>query len=777
MIIPIAVQSKNFKLSCTAFILIICFCHLNVAAQSPLAEIKGRATNRYTKKPIADAEIILAGTDPLLGTTTDSLGYFSLKNAPVGRYIIEASHVGFSPENQELLLSSGSGNMLFFSMSPVTKQLEEVVVSNSSYTIADRINSRKISIEQAKRFAANYQDPARILTSFPGVVPQNDQNNNIVVNGKSPQGIGWWVEGFEVVNPNHLNNAGLLTDRPTQSGGGVNVLSSQILDQTKFVGLPFSSTYGNAYSGIIDMSLNDGNKFEQDYSAQASLLGLEFATDGPIKKRKSSYNINYRYSTVGLLSNLGVDFGGEEINFQDLSFKINHLYNKGGELSIFGFGGNSKNHFYGQSNPDQWQIDKDSTQILYNSSVSAVGLKDERNISENLAFTAGGVFSVAQSTREVYGLNRTNESFFSESYSFKNSKISTKFMLDYLQKSTNIQAGAMINFYNEELKYNSSSNELTEDGVQGTLFQPFVQFTHVFNNKFQLSSGVRFMYFDYNKTQATLPNACLKYYLSSESEVSLNYARQAQRLNAEAYVNKASELEFLKTDFFSLGYLKNFKRTLLTTEIFYQQMSDVPVSIINPTFSLINEVDPLVNELLVSKGTAEFYGLNASFEKPLDKNIYYIISGSLYDAFYEGNDGIKRRTKFNGNYSFSTTAGKEWAKVKEDAVRFFGANFKVIIAGGARYADIDLEKSQNTNTTAYNFDNGYENQFNNFYRFDVRISWRKEKTKYTRVIALDIQNLFSFNNAAYSYYDSRKNEMVTQSHLGIIPVLLYRLQF
>ena len=42
------------------------------------------------------------------------------------------------------------------------------------------------------------------------------------------------IEGVEIVNPNHLSNAGTFNDQPAATGGGVNVLSAQMLDKSSF---------------------------------------------------------------------------------------------------------------------------------------------------------------------------------------------------------------------------------------------------------------------------------------------------------------------------------------------------------------------------------------------------------------------------------------------------------------------------------------------------------------------------------------------------------------
>jgi hypothetical protein len=64
-----------------------------------------------------------------------------------------------------------------------------------------------------------------------------------------------------------------------------------------------------------------------------------------------------------------------------------------------------------------------------------------------------------------------------------------------------------------------------------------------------------------------------------------------------------------------------------------------------------------------------------------------------------------------------------------------------------------------------------------YFRVDLRLNWRKNKKRYTRTIAIDIQNVLNVQNEAYHYYDHVKEKVTTQYQLGLIPVLVYRIDF
>jgi len=45
----------------------------------------------------AGANIVILDTDPVLGTITNTDGYFRLENVPIGRYNIKISYIGYDP--------------------------------------------------------------------------------------------------------------------------------------------------------------------------------------------------------------------------------------------------------------------------------------------------------------------------------------------------------------------------------------------------------------------------------------------------------------------------------------------------------------------------------------------------------------------------------------------------------------------------------------------------------------------------------------------------------
>ena len=66
---------------------------------SPLREktsvIRGTITDRVSQATLIGVNVILVGSDPIIGTTTDVNGDYRLENVPTGRQIISVSFLGY----------------------------------------------------------------------------------------------------------------------------------------------------------------------------------------------------------------------------------------------------------------------------------------------------------------------------------------------------------------------------------------------------------------------------------------------------------------------------------------------------------------------------------------------------------------------------------------------------------------------------------------------------------------------------------------------------------
>jgi len=136
--------------------------------------------------PLPGVNVIIPGSEPILGAVTNVEGRFEIDHVPIGRQDIRFTFVGFEPVViNEVMVGSGKEVLLQVELTESSVALGEVVVS--AQTRKDRplntmvtLSARQFSVEEANRYAGGFDDPSRLASSFAGVA-QNLGNNGIVI--------------------------------------------------------------------------------------------------------------------------------------------------------------------------------------------------------------------------------------------------------------------------------------------------------------------------------------------------------------------------------------------------------------------------------------------------------------------------------------------------------------------------------------------------------------------------------------------------------------------
>ncbi|MGB1241425.1 MAG: carboxypeptidase-like regulatory domain-containing protein, partial [Chitinophagales bacterium] len=306
--------------------------------------IRGRVIDKDTKNPIISANVVVKDSEPFMGSVTDLDGYFKLPDVAVGRHSLLVSYLGYESKTlSNLLIGAGKELVLEIGLRESFIEMEVIEVSATNKQKAKPINemalisARSVSVEETKRYAAGISDPARTVTAYAGVMGGGDlEENAVIIRGNSPRGILWRLEGVEIPNPNHFASEGT-------SNGAIGILSTNVIARSDFYTGAFPAEFGNALSGVFDLKLRTGNNEKREYTAQVGMLGVEAALEGPFRKGGgASYLVNYRYSTLSLLNQLGVNIAGGSgnTNYQDIAFKF-HFPTQKGYFSLYGIGGKS----------------------------------------------------------------------------------------------------------------------------------------------------------------------------------------------------------------------------------------------------------------------------------------------------------------------------------------------------------------------------------------------------------------------------------------------------
>lgn len=806
--------------------LLLLFSCLNllIFAQLPTQTVRGTVFDNESNYPLAGAKISIDvdGQKYLAAANTD--GTFAILKVPVGKYQLAASAPFYDARTLTIEVTSGRELIVHIPLQEKVSEQQDVrVVGRKQGEVLNEmavLSAQQFSVEETNRYPGSRMDPARMASNFAGVNGADDSRNDIVVRGNSPLGVIYRVEGIDIPNPNHFAISGT-------SGGPVSLLNNKILGNSDFFMSAFPAEYGNSLSGVFDLKLRNGNNNQHEFTGQFGLLGTEFLAEGPLgKNSKSSYLVMGRYSTLTIFQQLNINLGTDAIpKYFDGAFKFNWVLKNGGQLSLFGMGGNSDiaieisgfkeytEDLYGEGDRDQY----------FGTSMLTSGLNYKKSINEKTFISSTLAYSQEnQRTRHEYLKGRKmnpadstisyDEKYYMMGYEFQIQKVSGYTAINHkINKQHLIKAGVSFDLISMDFRdsclYDLDSAALgfeTRWNYQGTaaIIQPFVQWKWRISEHMDFTAGVHAQYFTLtNSISPFEPRLGWKYRMDKgqaifagggmHSMIQPYYTYAYKVLPGANNSNSNLNMDFSRSVHSGIGYEKSFNKGFnIKTEAYYQYLYNIPVTVVPSSFSMINVgsgFSRLFVDQLQNTGDGYNYGLELTVQKYFDKSFFFLFSGTVFDSRYRGSDLVWRNTSYNGNYVANLLGGKEF-KVNERSIIGIGA--KVTAAGGKRYGLVDIETTNSMKEIIFQDTDFNDYQFRDYFRADLKISWRKNADRVTHEFGLDLVNILGTQNlltlayrpplTAQDFAAQQNGTFLPYSEknqLGFFPIFYYKIDF
>ena len=766
-------------------------------SQQATQNIKGVVRDQQSEYPLAEASVIVHSNGQNYGAVTDFDGAYIITNVPTGKISIQAHYKGFNTQSfTQLNLISGKELVINFSLLEKLESLDEVVIKANrkrENVVFATASSASFNVEQTNKYAGSLNDVSRMAMNYAGVNGSDDSRNDIIVRGNNPASLLWVIEGASVPSPNHYSTSG-------SSGGPVSMLNTNTLSRSDFLSGAFPANFGNTTSAAFDLQFRKPNNDKTEFVGQLGFAGAEFGVEGPFsKKRKASYLLNYRYSTVALFDALGLEMGlGTAVpKYQDINAVINVPTKKAGTFKVWAIGGVSKIVFENKTEEDENNyIDFDDSELLKSNQNIISGISHKyffnKNTSSKVSFSYSNIAEVV----EIDTLNATNSNysrFFDEQLTTAYTTVDVKINSKITPKNT-VSGGLSYTNYGVDFAMNFASYPLynvvqvDDTGLAASYFN----WQHRFTDDFVLNSGLRYQYFTLTNQGAIEPRIGMKYQVKEHTSINLAYGLHSninpllsyftkQEITPTQYEYANKDMGFVKSHHLILGVNQKIASKLnVKAEVYYQFLFDVPVSHTDNTYSIINSGynDPggsqLVYDELFNEGEGKNYGIDLTLEYPLKNGFYTLLTGSIYDSQYLAHDGVWRNTAWNGSYMSSLLAGKEFRLGAKSSI---GLDFNLNFAGGRRTTPIDLEQSTLEGEAVYITANSFENKLPDYFRTDVKISYKLNGKKVNQEWQLDLRNAFDRKNVFSQNYNISTNEIDTAYQSGFLPIIQYRILF
>ncbi|HRW74295.1 MAG: M20/M25/M40 family metallo-hydrolase [Lewinellaceae bacterium] len=786
-------------------------------------QVRGKIVDKALGLPLSDCMIILSNDTAVIHAgRSDLLGDFRMEQVPIGRYRLKVVADGFEKVDiPGIIVSTGHEVVLRLSLNELDDHSDTrmAMAKLSAMNEMSTVSTKTFDVEETGRYPGSREDPARMVANYPGVRGADDSRNDLIIRGNAPFGLKWRMEGIDIPNPNHFAISGT-------SGGGVNILNSQLLDRSDFYTGAFPAEFGNAIAGVFDLRLREGNNEQHEASVEFGSISTGITAEGPMSKNsRSSYVLSIRNSTLGFLNDLihskaldySQQFGVDAIpHFRDATFKINLPVQDRSSFSVFGMGGVSRITFLeDRRRPCSFSYEDHGQDVRFGSQTGVLGV----NFTTRFSPTTSSEF-IGYMTYQ--GMNSDRIRILRDS--IDNEVIGQR--QEYWNRSGRTNYGTTLRLTKRIGTRHTLSSGVTYEATQyryadtlaltrvtdaagwtGSL-RAFSQWRYRISHSLALNVGVNGIWFHLNHSWAIDPRAGMVWNITRKSKLSAAVGIHSQLQPLYLYFQEVDNgsgqtgqynrsIGLTRSQHYVVGFDRFLTENLhWRLEAYFQNVTNVPVQVGASSWSMVNEgLDFKLSfpGILQNTGTAYNYGVEWTLERTFNQQYYYLFTATLYESKYTGSDGVIRKTDSDGNYILNFVIGREFNVGRGQTLN---VGLRTNLSGGRRHTPIDLEESRKQEKTIYVDSLAYSLQFRDYFRTDLKFAYRINSPKVTHEIGLDLVNMIpiglkgeddlpegctgfplSTRNILTTLYDPVDQRIRTEYQLGFLPIFYYRLQF
>lgn len=771
-----------------------------ITGQVYYQKLSGVVIDADSRNPLKDANIEVETLTKTKIASTDSSGRFVIM-LPPGRHSLIVTFLGYNSRIiKDILIGTGKETFITVELTESHIHIDEVVVrgdSRRSLNSMATVSVRRLSNQDAARYAGGYYDPLRMVTNFPGVSASNDDGSNqVIIRGNSPRGILWRLEGIEIPNPNHLSSG------QGASSGAYSMISTNVLSGFDFYTGAFPAEYGNGYSGVMDLNLRSGNSTKPEFSLGVSVVGAEVSAEGPLYKNSgSSWFGNFRYANFDFLGKYGV-IDTEEIGIiprsTDWAFKTSIKTKKAGTFDFFSVGGSSLVGDLASDNKADLKNGADNNEYVEKQFTMVAGVKHLWVLPDTKTYIRTTVgYTYQQDSTSDHTIDTLLKKTLTYSEMFKYPSLRVSILVNHKFNANNtLRFGVNINSISGDMlatRYISKNlyDTLIKTKAQSWYNGYYLQWKYNPDSKMEINTGLHIFHSGVTHEFVLEPRLSMKFYLSNNQTITFGTGLHSRleplaiynykiRIDNTHRYERNSNLKAIKALHFTLGYDAPLGTdTHIGLEAYFQSLFDVPVSINTQSqYSILNSSYGLPDVIMVNNGKGMNAGIELTIEKDFTHKYYYLFTASLFDSRYKAQDGNWYNTYYNNGYIFNLTAGKEFA-VGHKKQNMIGLNFKTMLRGGFCYTPVDYASSLIKKRLVYKISDTNGDHLPLYERFDLGMSYRLNGVKSAWIFMVDIQNITNRKNVVrnrFSYNSGVITESVSKS-IGLVPIASIKLEF
>jgi len=292
------------------------FSVLSVCGQNPGITVKGKVVDQE-QHPLEMVNISIKGTT--LGTISNSDGEFTLPTVSGTSIVIVFSYVGY--KNAELEVNLSESKSVIQMLKPEFQNIKEIVIqqkrdNNNLVTILPKITERLPSLAGSVE---------TLIKTLPGVSNNNELSSQYSVRGGNFDENMVYVNGIEIIRP-------FLVKSGEQEG--LSFINSDMVSSIGFSSGGFDASYGDKMSSVLDITYRKPD--HNGASVEIGALGASAHFEGNAANGKFSHLTGIRYKNTAYLLGTLDKKGEYNPSFADLQTNLNFRFNPRTSLGFLG---------------------------------------------------------------------------------------------------------------------------------------------------------------------------------------------------------------------------------------------------------------------------------------------------------------------------------------------------------------------------------------------------------------------------------------------------------
>jgi len=226
----------------TCFLVVLFPCFL---LASTVGKITGICTDKETGNPLMGVNIVLKGT--MYGAASGADGRYFILNVPPGLYDVEASYIGYAKMTvQNVRVTVDITTDVNFPLETETIRGREVIVIAERPIIEAKATNERRVVRAEDLENLPMREVQNIAALQTGAVKVGNQ---LHIRGGRVEEVAYYVDGVYQVND---------YNRQTRAQAGE--ISSSAIEEMSYQAGGFDAEYGNATSGLINLSTKIGSE-------------------------------------------------------------------------------------------------------------------------------------------------------------------------------------------------------------------------------------------------------------------------------------------------------------------------------------------------------------------------------------------------------------------------------------------------------------------------------------------------------------------------------------